>query len=73
MNFLEIRTAIKCRLARILKPLNQRPSFGVGIEAEDEINSTLFLQMQKNQLIHWEELFQIYCNTLPVFGFNSAR
>ena len=35
--------------------------------------STQFLQMQKNQLIDLQEFFERYCNTLPVFGFNSAK
>ena len=29
--------------------------------------------MQKNHLIHLQEHFERYCNTLPVFGFNSAK
>ena len=29
--------------------------------------------MQKNQLIDLQELFQRYCNLLPIFGFNSAK
>ena len=29
--------------------------------------------MQKNQLIDLQELFERYCNVLPVFGFNSAN
>ena len=32
-----------------------------------------FLQVQKNQLIDLQELFEKYCNALPVFRFNSAR
>ena len=35
--------------------------------------STQFLQMQENQLIDLLEHFEHYCNTLPVFGFNSAK
>ena len=35
--------------------------------------STQFLQMQKNQLIDLQEHVERYCNTLPVFGFNSAK
>ena len=29
--------------------------------------------MQKNQLIDLQEHFERYCNTLPVFGFNSTK
>ena len=29
--------------------------------------------MQKNQLTDLREHFERYCNTLPVFGFNSAK
>ena len=29
--------------------------------------------MQKNQLIDLQEHFERFCNTLPVFGFNSAK
>ena len=35
--------------------------------------STQFLQMQKNQLTDLQEHFERDCNTLPVFGFNSAK
>ena len=34
---------------------------------------TQFLQMQKNHLIDLQEHFERYCNTLPIFGFNSAK
>ena len=40
---------------------------------EEKELSTLFLQMQKNQLIGLQEHFERYCKTLPVFGFNSAK
>ena len=29
--------------------------------------------MQKNQLFDLQEHFERYCNTLPVFGFDSAK
>ena len=35
--------------------------------------STQFRQKQKNQLIDSQEHFDRYCNTFPVFGFNSAK
>ena len=41
--------------------------------AEEKEFSTQFLQMQKNHLIDLQEHFERYCNTLPVFGFNSAK
>ena len=41
--------------------------------AIEKESSTQFHQMQKNQLIHLQEHFERYCNTLPVFGFNSAK
>ena len=41
--------------------------------AEDKELSTQLLRMQKNQLIDLQEHFERYCNTLPVFGFNSAK
>ena len=41
--------------------------------AEEMELSTQFLQIQKNQLIDLQEHFERYCNTLPVFGSNSAK
>ena len=35
--------------------------------------STQFRQRQKNQLIGLQEHFELYCNTLLIFGFNSAK
>ena len=69
MNFLQIETAIKSRLASIQESINQRRSHCVGIEAEDDISknsSTQFLKTQKNQLIDLQEHFERYCNTIPV-------
>ena len=43
------------------------------VEDEEKDLSTQFLQMQKNQLIGLQEHFVLYCNVLPVFGFNSAK
>ena len=40
---------------------------------EEKELSTQFLQTQKNQLVNLQEHFERYCNTLPVFGFNSAK
>ena len=72
-NFLQIETAIKSRFARYIETLNQRRCHCVGTEAEADNSSTQFLQVQKNQLIDLQEQFERYCNTLPVFGFNSAK
>ena len=41
--------------------------------AQEKELSTQFLQMQKNQLIDLQKLFERYCNTLLFFGFNSAK
>ena len=43
------------------------------VEDEEKDLSTQFLQMQENQLIDLQEHFELYCNVLPVFGFNSAK
>ena len=82
--FIEVETAIKIKLSSILEQLNQRHSQREGVNdfddddcfndtAEEKELSTQFLQMQKNQLIDLQELFERYCNTLPVFGFNSSK
>ena len=75
-NILQIETAIKSTFARILETLNQRRSHCIDFEAEkhDSAHSpTQFLQMKKKQLIDLQEKFERWCNTLPVFGFNSAK
>ena len=41
--------------------------------AEEKELSTQFLQMQNNQLSDLQQHFERLCNTLPVFGFNSAK
>ena len=35
--------------------------------------STHFLQLQKNQIIDFQESLERYCKVLPVFGFNCAK
>ena len=68
-------------LCAILEQLNQRRhqaervSIFVNdcIVEEEKDLSTQFLQMQKNQLFHWQEHFECHCNTLPVFVFNSKK
>ena len=80
----EVETAIKIKLSCILEQLNQRHSQGERVIdsdndeysndiAEEKELSSRFLQMQKNQLIDLQEHFERYCNTLPIFGFNSAK
>ena len=60
MNFLQIETGTKTRLARILETLNQRRIHCVGDEAKDDNSSIEFLQMQKNQLNDLQEDFEGY-------------
>ena len=40
---------------------------------EEKDLSTQILQLQKNQLNDLQEHFERYCNTLPVYGINSAK
>ena len=67
-----------------MKQLNQRRSQRervidydndeyVNDTAEEKELSTQFLQVPKNHLTELQEHFERYCNTLPVFGFNSAK
>ena len=83
LKLLELETAIKRKLTRTLESLNERrcrnqrvfelenQRFGDDNEQKDA--STLFLQMQKNQLIELQEHLECYCNVLPVFCLNSAK
>ena len=82
LKLIEIETAIKIQLCAILEQLNQRLNQAERVsdfvddcilEKEEKGSSTQFLQMQKNQLIDFQEHFERYCNVLPVFGFNSAK
>ena len=84
IRFIEVETAIKIKLSSTLEQLNQRHRQRelvidydndeyFNVTAEEMELSTQFLQMQKNQLIDLQEHFERYCNTLPVFGFNSAK
>ena len=84
LRFIEVETAIKTKLSSTLEQLNQRQSQrerGFDYDNDEYFNdtaeekelSTQFLQMQKNQLIDLQEHFERYCNTLPVFRFNSAK
>ena len=82
--FFEKETAINIKVSSTLRQLNQKHSHWEGIidydndeyfnvTAEEMVLSTQFLQTQKNKLIVLQEHFKRYCNTLPVFGFNSAE
>ena len=82
LNFIEVETAIKIKLCAILEQLNQRRNRAERVsnfvdncivEEEEKDLSAQFLLMQKNQLIDLQEHFERYCNSLPVFGFNSAK
>ena len=84
LGFIEVETAIKNKLCSNLQQLNQRHSQRERVidydnneyfndPAEEKELSTQFLQMQKNQLTDLQQHFQRYSNTLPVFGFNSAK
>ena len=80
---LEVETAIKCKLTRILESLNERRCRNQRVfelkdqcledASEEKEASTQVLQMQKNHLIQLQDYLQRYCNVLPVFGFNSAK
>ena len=82
LNFIEVETAIKIKLFAILEQLIQRRNRAERmssfvddclVEEEEKDLSTQFLQMQKNHLFDLNEQFELYCNVLPVFGFNSAK
>ena len=84
LKFIEVETAIKIKLSSVLEQLNQNTvkeneslilkNYEYLNDTADENDlSTQFLQMQKNQLTDLQEQFKRYCNTLPVFGFNSAK
>ena len=84
LRFIELETAIKIKLPGILAQLNKRHSQRERVidydndeyfnhTAEEKELYTQFLQMQKNRIIDLQEHFERYCNTLPVFGFNSAN
>ena len=84
IRFIEVEAAIKIKLSGILEQLNQRHSQRervIDYDDDEFFNDTAgerelsaqFLQTQKNQLIDLQEHFERYFNTLPVFGFNSAK
>ena len=82
--FFEVETAIKVKLSFVLQQLNQRHSRRERVidfdndeyfndTGEEKELSSQFLQMQKNQLIDLQDNSERYCNTLPLFLFNSAK
>ena len=84
LRFIGVETAIKIKLSSILEQLNQRHSQRdrvIDHDNDESFNDTAkekelssqFLQMQKNQIIDLKEHFQRFCNTLRIFGFNSAK
>ena len=83
LNFLEIETAIKSKLTRTLESLKERRCRNQRFfefedhcfedDNEEKDAPTQFLQMQKNQLVEFQEHFERYCNVLPVFGFKNAK
>ena len=84
LRFFEVETATKIKLSSILQQLNRRQSQRERVivyDNDEYFNDTMeekelttrFLQMQKNQIIDLQEHFERYFNTLPVFGFNSAK
>ena len=77
LNSIEAETAIKIKLCAILEHLNRAEMVSNFVDdcfvEEEKDLSKQFLQMQKNQLIDFQEYFERYCNVLPVFGFNSAK
>ena len=82
LNFIAVETALKIKLCAILEKVNQRRNRAERVsnfvdesivEEEEKDLSTQFLKLQKIQLFDLQELFERYCNVLPVFGFNSAK
>ena len=75
--FFDIKTTRKTKLGSILEKLTQRHNRREQEDLDDCDNetcsSTQFLQIQKKQLIDLQEHLDLYCNVLPVFGFNSAK
>ena len=75
--FFDIETTINIKLGSILEKLTQRHNRREQAHLDDCDNetctSTQFLQIQKKQLIDLQEHLELYCNVLPIFGFNSAK
>ena len=84
LKFIQVEIAIKIKLSSVLEHINQRHNQTERVNdfedneyfndtADEKELSTQFLQTRKNQLIVLKEHFERYCNTLTVFGFNSAK
>ena len=66
LNFIEVETAIKSKLCAILEQLKQRRNRAERVSnfvdeclvEEEKDLSTQFLQMQKNQLIDFQDKFE---------------
>ena len=75
--FFDIETTINIKLGSILEKLTQRHDRGEQADLDDCDNetctSTQFLQIQKKQLTDLQEHLELYCNILPIFGYNSAK
>ena len=77
----DIETTIKIKLGSILEKFtqrhNQRESARFDMSQDDCNNEicapTQFLQIKKNQLTDLQKSPELYCNVLPVFGFNSEK
>ena len=79
---IELETAIKKKLCKLLEQLNQRHNVAetvtdfveeCNVDSEEQDLYTQFLQVQNIQIIDLQEHFQRYCIVLPVFRFNSAK
>ena len=75
--FFDIETTINNKPGSILEKFTQRHNRRQQADLDDCDNETCtsiqFLQIQKKQLIDLQEHLELYCNVLPIFGFNSAK
>ena len=75
--FFDFETTINIKLGSILEKLTQRHNRREQVYLDscdnETCTSTQFLQIQKKQLIDLQEHLELYCNVLPIFGFNSAK
>ena len=87
LEFLNISTTFKEKIGRQMSTLNKRRRTtslnfenvqDSAIDTEDEKDeekdpSAQFLPTQINKLFELPQYFERFVNTLPVFGFNSAK
>ena len=80
--FFSIEAIIRARVNAIWENLNKRRDQNASafecederVEEDDEADmSTQFLKMQKNRLLDFQQHFERYVNTLPLFGFKSGK